>query len=553
MPRTRRRARAEDLTESWDDVADSQDETYSEDEQEDAEEDERDRRAARTNGYRDGAQKRRARFSAEPELVMPLSPDAGKPKVRANTPHFRMNQRSMTSDAGDLDMDRNVRAQTPRSRMNQRSMTSDAGSIMRKQSNLRDVAEYDDDDLEGGYLRLAWNRILAPILAYCGDIVGLVLANAKPVIAYGLFTYLIVASLIFGSGFITNSIHNALTPICRIPGVTHFFNPSFCPPSTYDKVQGPAEFDKLVQAQDQFSEVLEASSSGANLPVEMKKSEAGMRDLKLVVQYSNLESKNELVHEFEEFIQGAREASDDLATFNSRIGRAVDRILATNRWTLRIVGGIALDESERSSLSKFVGNYLNIFAPFQPVSLSQDIILDQYLRHTAAVEEQILNLIGEAFVLKGRLDSLDERLGAIEDIAAREGFHTAGDRNKLFSELWTKVGGNRNSVKKMEQHLKLLNDVITYKRAAWAHVNATILKLQAIRANLEDLRERVAMPETVGTDKVPLDIHIETINRGIQRLEDQRESGRSKQDQYFKDLLKKAQEADSRMIGDREL
>ena len=560
MARTRR-ARPE-LTESWDDVEDNLEPEYSNSDDRDSYEDEDDRGHRRRNmrsskvdfaNGRDSPRKRVTRASVEPELVMPSSPNAVNGKSRAKTPHFRMNQRSMTSDAGALGLPQKPRAQTPHFRMNERSMTSDAGRFTRKPSTLREEEHEDMDDSLSSYPTLVRNRILRPILAYCSDIVGLALQNAKPLIAYALFAYLLAAALMFGSGFLTNSINNALSPICRIPGVTRFFNPTFCPLSAAPEIAGPAEFDKLVQAQSAFNDVLAASSTGVNLPLDMKKSEAGIRDLKHVVQYSSLPSKNELVFEFSGFIDIAKQASQDLSKFNSRIGRAVDHILSTNRWTLNVIDGVSSSEADRGSISRFVSDYLNIFAPFQPISLSRDILLDQYLRHTSAVEEQILNLINEAQALLGILENLDERLDVIAGIATRDGLKAEEHKDELFTYLWTKLGGNKSSVKRVDAQLELLGNVGQYRRIAWAHVTTTIVKLQAIRDNLEDLRERVAMPETVGTDKVPLEVHIQSINLGIERLEQQRDASKKFEADTYNRVLSRAEAGDGRSIGGREL
>ncbi|KAK3681537.1 hypothetical protein LTR37_020863 [Vermiconidia calcicola] len=567
MPRSRR-AKPE-LSASWDDVRDDSDEeTFTDDHEDEQERNDRDNRHGRKRDMRssrlDGAngdtpRKRATRSSlAEPDLVMPSSPNAmGNQKSRAKTPHFRMNERSMTSDAGSFDMGGKMaqRAKTPRFRMNARSMTSDAGSLLRRQATLVEEVGEGEDDTLAGYAKMAWRRIFHPILAYCADVVGLVLANAKPLIAYVLFAYLIGAALVFGTGFVTNSVNNALTPLCRIPGVTRFFDPPFCPMSTRPggEVEGPAEFDKLVQAQSAFNDVLVASSTGQNLPLDMKKSEASIRDLKHVVEYSTLPSKHELVYEFGGFIDTAKQASQDLSKFNSRIGRAVDNILSTNRWTLNVIDGIATSEAHRGSLSKFFANNLNIFAPFQPVSLSRDVLLDQYLRHTSAVEEQILNLINEAQALLGILDNLDSRLDVIRDIATRDGIEANRSKDELFAYLWTKLGGNRSSVAKLNSQLQLLRNVGDYRRIAWAHVTNTIVKLQAIRDNLEDLRERVAMPETIGAEKVPLEVHIDAINLGIERLEEQRDSSRKLEAETYNRVLERAERGEGKMIGGREL
>lgn len=562
MARTRRQR--PELTESWDDVEESLVEEEEDEAWENEEEDQRlarkvprvDRRSLAESHPHDH-RRRAPRLSAEPQLVMPSSPNALNGKPRAQTPRVRMNERSMTSDAGRLNVGSKARGQTPRFRMNERSLTSDAGQFKREPSSL---AEQDDEDspneaYEGlsRYAALGWTHVLQPVLAYCSDVVGRVLQKCKPLIAYAVFVYLISAVLIFGSGFLTNSINNALSPFCRIPGVTYFFHPSFCPTRTTPEVAGPAEFDKLVQVQSAFDDVLVASSNGVNLPLDMKRSEASIRDLRHVVEYSNLPSRNELVYEFGGFIDTARQASGDLSRFNSRIGRAVDNILSTNRWTLNVMDGVSAEEAGRGSLSRFFHSNLNIFAPFQPVQLSRDLLLDQYLRHTNAVEEQILKLISEAQALLGVLENLDDRLDVIAGIATRDGVVAQTNREEIFAFLWTKLGGNRATVKRLDNQIQLLQDVGNYRRIAWAHVTATIVKLQAIRDNLEDLRERVAAPETVGVEKVPLEVHIQSINLGIERLEQQREASRNVEAEARARILSRAESGDGHLIGDKEL
>ncbi|KAK3632498.1 hypothetical protein LTR56_014405 [Elasticomyces elasticus] len=543
MTRARGAATRPDLSESWDDVDDDyedSDEIYSKDDERaemrdsyrsDTTPRRRDMRSSRTadsaNKAEDTSRRRSARLSVEPELQLPRSADGGRAsgreaKMRASTPHFRLKERSMTSDAGKLNGNGNgngLRASTPHFRLNQRSMTSDAGRFGSK-SKANEVDNEDDDDKAS----VLWQKIARPLLGYAMDVAGMALQNLKPLLGYALLLYILGGALVFGVGFLTNTVNNALTPLCRIPGAS-FLHLPFCPSPTNPELQGPAEFDKLIQAQNQFEDVLASTQVGANLPMDMKRSEASIRDLKHVVQYSSLPSRNELVFEFTGFIETARQASADLSRFNSRIGRAVDQILSTNRWTLSVIDGVSADQANRGAIGRWVGENLNVWSPFQPVSLSRDVVLDQYLRHTSAVEEQILTLIQEAQALLGILDNLDGRLDVIASISTRDGLKVAGNKEELFAYLWTKLGGNRSSVLKLENQLTLLKEVTAYKRLAWAHVTTTIVKLQGIQATLEDLRERVAGPEVLG-ERVPLEVHIESINLGIERLERQREEGR---------------------------
>lgn len=562
MPRTRRARPA--LTESWDDVGeqDFDAEIYALDDEREEMGDsyasekrgasrsqvsfdhddeggafvspEAARNALHNSGTSDNdikSRKRNARLG-EPELVMPASPDGARKRASIS------------------------RAKTPHSRLNQRSLTSDAGSFMRRTgatASSQTKAEYDDEIDETSDLNwpiAIWEKALVPVLWYAWDILRIAATN--PLTKSLLAIWLVVGAFMLAGNFVNNTVTLALSPLCRIPG-SSLLNLPFCPSGSTPELSGPAEFDKLVEAQAQFEDVLAASASGSFLSLEMKSSEAGIRDLKHVVAYSNLPSKHELVLEFDGFVETARMASADLSKFNSHIGRALDHILSTNRWTLQVIDGVASEDAARGSLNKWFSNNFNVFAPFQPVALSQNVLLDQYLCHTSAVEEQILTLINEAHVLLGVLENLDGRLDIIASIATRDGVRVENGREQLLSHLWTKLGGSRGSVAKLDKQLSLLNNVSQYRRMAWAHVNGAVIKLMAIRDNLEDLRERVAMPETVG-DVVPLEVHIENINLGIERLEQQRESGRKVMQEQIAMLSSRASaEAKTMGIGGKEL
>ncbi|PPJ51389.1 hypothetical protein CBER1_08560 [Cercospora berteroae] len=558
MARTRR-ARPTDLTESWDDVSDSQhsegiyDEETEREEVGSAYEASRNPSQRATNNENESPRRRTLRSSVEPELVMPSAPDARAHhtkdgRKRDATPRFRLNERSNTSDAGQIR--KLSRATTPRARMAERSMTSDAGRFQRSKLSQHNEEEYESDEEKTSktsqYSAVAWTKIVKPLLSYTTDVVGLVLQNMKPIFGWALLVYLLAAALVFGSGFLNNTINNALTPICRLPFTGSL---PFCPNSNSPELKGQAEFGQLMQAQNAFEDVLKSSSVGANLPADMKRSEASIRDLKHVVQYSSLPSKNELVFEFSGFVDTARQASGDLSRFNSRIGRAVDHILSTNRWTLSVIDGVSEKEAQRGSIARFFSDNLNIFAPFQPLSLSRDVLFDQYLRHTGAVEEQIMTLIDEAMALRDVLDNLDNRLDIISGISTRDGIRIESGKDELFAALWTKLGGNRKDLNKLNSQLELLRNVGEYRRLAWGHVTATLLKLQEIQHSLEDLRERVAVPETVGTDKIPLEIHIESINLGIERLEKQRDASRQLAAQNYEKIVGKSEQGDKKMLG----
>jgi len=333
------------------------------------------------------------------------------------------------------------------------------------------------------------------------------------------------------------TMSRALAPLCLLPGSTYVSN--FC---AGVQSSSPVAFDELVMVQSAFEDVLSTSANGVNLPLDMKRGEASIRDLKHVVQYSALPSRSELVFEFTGFIETARQASGDLTRFNSRIGRAVDRVIGINRWTLQILDGVAEKEASRGLVNRFLET--TVLAPFNYVHAPETVVLEQYLQHTRAVEEQIAELIIEAQALLAILQNLDDRLDVIQGISTRDGLSIKGDGDDLLVQLWTWVGGNRASVKKNYEQKELLNQVNTYRKTAWEHVSGTILKLQAIAGDLEDLRERVGAPEVLGVGPESLRMHIEHIQMGVERLEEKRSESRTVEGTSYRRILDKPDAGD---------
>jgi len=248
--------------------------------------------------------------------------------------------------------------------------------------------------------------------------------------------------------------------------------------------------------------------------------------------------RNELVHEFDGFIETARIASYDLQKFNSHVGRAVDSVVSTTRWTARVLDGIQEKDASRGAVVAFIND--KVLAPFQPVKWSESILLDQYIQHTKLVEEEINKLIGEAQALLMVLNNLDDRLDVIHGITTREDGHARGRKEEILSELWSMVGGNRKKISKVDRQLNLLQQVGIYRKVAFAHVSGTILRLQAIGAELENLRERVGAPELLrDRSDIPLSLHLDNINRGIERLEDGRSRARKLENEHIQKSLER--------------
>ena len=406
------------------------------------------------------------------------------------------------------------------------------------------------DRVEAG-LEVSLN-FLRPILKWIYEVLAIGFQTLKTPIAIMLAAWFLVGLFIVLRNIFFASLSNALSPLCRIPGIYLLHLPfchSFLSINYNDDEPPPVQFDQLMTVQNRFEEVLQESAGGVSLPLDMKRGETSIRDLKQVVRFSQLHSKNELVLEFDGFIETARIASYDLQKFNSHVGRGVDNILATARWTKRVLGGIAERDASKGAITSFFSD--KILAPFQPLKFTEDTLLDQYMQHTRVVEDEVNRLVAEAQALLMVLQNLEDRLDVIHGIAIRDNLHTQGSKAEVLSQLWTMLGGNRKKLGKFDSQLRLLQQVDTYRQNAIAHVSGTLVKLQGMGAELEELRERVGSVELLGgKGAIPLRLHIENIEMGVERLEKGRKGAKELENEEMQKSLGRGK-TDGRMIGEK--
>lgn len=141
-------------------------------------------------------------------------------------------------------------------------------------------------------LDVAVNHI-AIMLSWFLEVLGGALGVLKKPLSYFLAIWLLFGLLVVVRNLVTTSIYASLSPVCRMPGAS-LLNLPFCPAYRVDTTHGPppsVEFDQLMAVQSKFEEVLEESAGSVSLPLDMKRGEASIRDLRQLVRYSQLHSK----------------------------------------------------------------------------------------------------------------------------------------------------------------------------------------------------------------------------------------------------------------------
>jgi hypothetical protein len=133
---------------------------------------------------------------------------------------------------------------------------------------------------------------LEAMLFWSLDVLGRALLMLKTPISCLLAIWMLFGLGIIARNLITTSIYASLSPICRIPG-TSLLNLPFCLGRYGSDPEDipPVEFDQLMTVQSKFEEVLKESAGSVSLPMDMKRGEASIRDLRQLVKYSQIHSK----------------------------------------------------------------------------------------------------------------------------------------------------------------------------------------------------------------------------------------------------------------------
>ncbi|KKA29989.1 hypothetical protein TD95_002988 [Thielaviopsis punctulata] len=380
-------------------------------------------------------------------------------------------------------------------------------------------------------------------LVWLAGLAGHAFRFAQKPLALLMAVYLFLLGMTILKSIMFHSVTNMLSPLCSVPGISSM---SVCALSKFPLPNADAdadsfvEFDGLMSVQGKFEQVLEKSVEGVALPLEMKRSETALRDLRSLLRFSDLPARDELVGHFDGYIDVARKVVRHMQMFNTHVGTAVDAVLSINHWTLRFLDSAVLAEQEaegkdginyhdgRSSnlLVRMVMMPLDLVTGAPPArKFSEEVLLGKYIEHTEYVSKRIAELIIEAQYILGLLNMAEDHLSLIYGVSTREGQQAKAERNAIRGGILTFFGGNRVELKGLDNQIHLLENVDVQRSQAMSQLTALVVELEGMQAGLEDLRDRVAAPNIaqMGTGtRIPLQVHIDTINKGVERLDSKR-------------------------------
>ncbi|KAF3169694.1 hypothetical protein TWF788_010369 [Orbilia oligospora] len=294
--------------------------------------------------------------------------------------------------------------------------------------------------------------------------------------------------------------------------------------------QSPPDYKRLMELQFSFEKILEDSVGGSRLAYDMKNSEMAVRDLTILVRVSGLACREQLSIHLEEFGDNARIASRSLSKFSSRVMGTIDSILALDEWAKKTLEDIRDSESGPKSFSSLV--------LWRDNDQIRRDVANTFTKTTEGMNGQLQRLVLEAQNVLTILDQLEEKLTTIHEIISREANHVKMEHDEVLSAIFTKLGANKQKIARSKEQVALLHNVNHYRKTALSHVSATVVELDRMSADLEQLRETVAAPSLMeGIVEVPIELHIRNIDQGILRLTAGRLKASTRKEEYTQAVL----------------
>ncbi|KAI9057525.1 hypothetical protein FKP32DRAFT_1583591 [Trametes sanguinea] len=318
--------------------------------------------------------------------------------------------------------------------------------------------------------------------------------SRKPISA--LLSVFFVGFLAVAMGtFAVDVVRSSLSPVCDLPGLSQM---SLC---VHD-APGPSQlssrvdFPSLANVQNTLlDDLLDQSSSGAELALNVKHAELAVRDLAAIVKASDLSVKDALVDSLGRFVVDAQLAGQHLQRLSAKALGTIDSIYAFNLYALR---AIASNEP--------TGGYSADISLARTFQTSMDAFAAQVAR--------VLVVATEAAV---HLEHLEEALSIIHELCAREALLQDVTRDELLWSLWTLLGGNRSRLRDLKYRASTLQEVRRFRSMAVAYVAATTQALRAADAELTELRDRLS-DASVAVDDIPVEVQLASLERTLIRL-----------------------------------
>ncbi|RFU80678.1 hypothetical protein TARUN_1526 [Trichoderma arundinaceum] len=288
-----------------------------------------------------------------------------------------------------------------------------------------------------------------------------------------------------------NSLHD-------ISSVSNFHIPFLETEKSQRAASSFIDFTNLMEVQSGFESVLDKSTVGLSMPLELKRSEMATRSLRSLLKESEIAVREDFILELNGYIEKVGQVGSDLQTFYIHIGSTVDSVININRWTLRHINSLSM-EPEAPSLPPVMAWAIRPLSFFRPSEQAGNdrALLDKYSEHIILVQDRLEKLIEEGRALSLLLYQGQTHLDAINEQAQRLSNAERVRSDSLISAIWTYIGRLIEEQRNFDEEIALLKKVDVQYANTISHLLSLIEELKDIRFYLGDLLKSNDEPSVV--------------------------------------------------------
>jgi hypothetical protein len=211
---------------------------------------------------------------------------------------------------------------------------------------------------------------------------------------------------------------------------------------------------------------------------------------------------------------------------------AIGIMARTERRLERIQG---LEEQERAQ--PFMSRVLSLFQPEPPSPFV--LARERYLAHLDRLKDNVDKLIVDNKSVLDSLEDLNDKLIVMGDYIAEDNQELHDSQPSLKTGFLNKIRPNTPALQKIESSLATLDEVNPVCEYAVAVFDASLVRLQRMRAELDDLRERIVTEEVVveeAKEIASLESQIFMVRKGLTRLQESKVKAEKIKEKYREDL-----------------
>ena len=237
-----------------------------------------------------------------------------------------------------------------------------------------------------------------------------------------------------------------------------------------------------------------------------------------------------------DFWKQARVVGKNIDRFFLHVGRTHDLAIGIMvRTEQRLQQIKELDEQDRTQ--SFLGHAWSLIRPEPPSPFV--LVREEYLGHLDRLKGNVDQLIVENKLVLDSMEDLDDKLFVMGDFVMEDKHKTRNSQRDLKAGILNKILPDTPALRKIESSLAVLDEVTSVHEYGAAVFAASLVRLQGLSAELDDLRERIVIEEA-GIEEAEGIASIESqvlmVRKGLGRMQDSKARAGQMRQKYRDEL-----------------